>query len=235
MIQECSNFVSQDSTSLDASYEMGLYRTHRDLVRFKRNIEPVKQAVKGPLKRIIQSAPRIVRARFICTRQTAIDPKTLQDILSGLRGVDMQMKYEDLSDQLSEKPGILEEPEYQKWLELSKLMVDDYLWICGSEEKGKITAAVATIRAISSRIKDAEDQGSTRRPDLAYFFCEQIAGRSTAEDMLKSVFRQLSEQEQVPAIWAKQFIDGLREDKGYNKAIAYFAGSVIGNRAEQSK
>ncbi|KAI0864686.1 hypothetical protein F4860DRAFT_377072 [Xylaria cubensis] len=110
--KECREFVSKDSATLDASYEMGLYRTHRDLVRFKSYRDPVYQAVKGPLKRIIQSASRIVRARFICTRQTAINPKTLQDVLSGMRGVDMQMKYEDLSDQLSEKSWILEEPEY---------------------------------------------------------------------------------------------------------------------------
>ncbi|KAI0904424.1 ankyrin repeat-containing domain protein [Ustulina deusta] len=358
--KESREFVTRDSASLDGSYEVGLFKAHRDLVRFKNSKDPQYQAVKGPLKRVIQNAPLVARARLRCSRETVIDQKTLGNVLSVLRGVDIKTKYDDLSARSSEQSWILEEQEYQNWLEPNKLMGDAYLWICGSEGKGKTTAALATIHAIDSRIREAEEQGSTRRPDLlAYFFCEQTADCNTAEHMLKSILRQLCKQQEILATYAKQFarmskeegnkrqpqlsvenlwqclrdmltegsidtvhfvinnlhnlpendtsttkllsligkdiqgerqekgkrvstkwlftsrdreairecmelssvvhcinlenekygrslklelkqhawvrVDGLRKEKGYNKAITYFAGSVIGNRAEQSK
>jgi hypothetical protein len=172
-------------------------------------------SVKEPLRRIILKAPNDARSRFRCTSHAAIDPEILKGVLSELRGIDMQSKLAELPpENLGSMSWILKEPEYRSWLEPVDATRDEYLWICGSEGNGKTTASVAAIRNIEERIMSAESEGSTRRPDLlAYFFCDPTTGCNTAEDLLKSVLRQLCKQHNVLAAYAKDSEGKLKEAK----------------------
>lgn len=65
----------------------------------------------------------------------------------------------------------------------------------------------AVINKIQSTINRDELNHAGRFPDLlAYFFCDQAPDYCTAEDVVKSLLRQLCQQQDVLATYAKQFI-----------------------------
>ncbi|KAH7324347.1 ankyrin repeat-containing domain protein [Stachybotrys elegans] len=200
------DFVSRDSATLSGYGETGLTKAHRDLVRFTSFKDPQYQKVREPLKHIVQNAPRIARGRFNCTRQTAIDRGTLSKVLIKLEGADPRNKYELSLRQVPPKPWIVDAQEYKSWLNPDNPKIDSYIWICGSEGTGKTTAATAAIQNIQSEIEEAERQDPTGQPQLlAYFYCDQVPGFSTAEDVLKSILKQLCQQQEVLATYAKTF------------------------------
>ncbi|KAK1476307.1 hypothetical protein CTAM01_15497 [Colletotrichum tamarilloi] len=213
--KESAEFVSRDSASLDSSMETGLYRAHRDLVKFESFKDPQYQRVRGPLKRMIQSAPRVARGRFNCTRETAIDSQTWRRVIEKLAGSDMQKVYTNLSRRLTSRSWLLDDPLWKEWSSPSEKMSDCFLYIYGPKGKGKTNASVASIQSIKATIRKAEDDDcdSVHRPDLlAYYFCNQTPDRSTAEDLLKSLLQQLCQQQAVLATYAKHFLKDSNND-----------------------
>jgi hypothetical protein len=209
-------FVSRDSAVLDTALDTGLHRPHRDLVRFESIKDSQYQKVRMALKRIVHDAPRIAKARFNCTYQTVIKPETFKEVLGKLDGVDVAKKFKTLLSQINTEPRswILKEQEYIDWLNLDDSK-DSYIWVCGLEGRGKTTAAMAAIDDIRSKIIKEEESDPSRQPVLlAYFFCDKVTDNSTAEDILKSVIRQLCKQQRVLATYAEMFLKkGASETK----------------------
>lgn len=204
-LKQYREFVSMDSAMVDGAGQTGLARTHRDLVRFESFKDSEYQLVRSVMKKMIHSAPLSAKARLNYTKQSSIDSTLLKEVLKVFEGADVEGKLRHLSQRLASDSWILDEPEYQDWLE-NKQKNDDFLWIHGPEGKGKTTAVTAVIKKIDFIIteqeKDHADRASTL---LAYFFCDQTRDYCTAEDVVKSLLRQLCQQQNNLAIWAKQF------------------------------
>ncbi|KAK3349711.1 ankyrin repeat-containing domain protein [Lasiosphaeria hispida] len=225
-LDEYRNFVSRESATITGAEETGLARTHRNLVRFESFKDAQYQLVRAPLKRIVHSAPLHAKARFNYTRQSSIDRSTLTAVINALDGADVQRKFRCLSQRHASDSWILNELEYKDWLE-NERDKDDYLWIHGPEGKGKTTAVTAVIKKIESNISKDELNHADRFPTLlAYFFCDQAPDYCTAEDVVKSLLRQLCQQQDVLATYAKQFIskpvaDGspVKSDNSNNSTV----------------
>ncbi|KAK4199784.1 hypothetical protein QBC40DRAFT_254670 [Triangularia verruculosa] len=205
-LKEYREFVCRESATLPGASETGLARTHRDLVRFGTCKDSQYQLVRAALKRIVLAVTRSAKARFNYTRQFSIDPKTHKSVIDALDGADVQRKLKSLSQRLASDSWILKEPEFRDWLE-DKTKVDDFLWIYGAEGRGKKPAVTAVVKNIESTISKLEVESSDRSPTLlAYFFCDQNPDYCTAEDVVKSLLRQLCLQQESLANYAKQFI-----------------------------
>lgn len=213
-IQEYREFVGRESATLPGASETGLTRTHRDLVRFESCKDSQYQLVRAALKSIVHSAARNAKGRFNCMRQFSIKPETHKAVIDALDGADVQRKFRSLSQRLASDSWILSEPEFQDWMD-SKNKTDDFLWIYGGEGKGKTPAATAVVKSVESTICKEEMESSDRAPTLlAYFFCDQVPDFCTAEDVVKSLLRQLCLQQNTLANYAKQFISRAPSEHG---------------------
>ncbi|KOS23183.1 Ankyrin-3 [Escovopsis weberi] len=74
---------------------------------------------------------------------------------------------------------------------------------------------MAALNCVESLIHKCEEQNTGQDPVLvAYFFCDAIAEFSTAEDILKSIIRQLITQQESLAPYAKVFAKKKSKDDG---------------------
>ncbi|KAM7194684.1 hypothetical protein V8F20_007876 [Naviculisporaceae sp. PSN 640] len=232
-LDEYREFVSRSSATINGFEELGLARAHRDLVRFKDMKDPDYQLVRGVLRRIVNSATRNAKSRFNCTRQSSIDRDTYKAVVDTLEGAEVEKKLRSLTQRfkLSASPDasaswITKEPQYHSWLnEEDPNKKDDFLWIHGPEGNGKTVAVTSVIREIKAKIQDDEQKHPDRPPTLlAYFFCDaQAPDFGTAEDVVKSFLRQLCQQQDVLATYAKNFVP--KTDKTGTKTGNSAAGS----------
>lgn len=197
-----------ESATLPGILHTGILRTHRDLVRFESDKDLEYQLVKAPLRKIVNAASRIAKARFNDTRGLSIDPQTYRDILGVLHGADPKSKLKILQHRLTSEAWIVRDKNshYVEWLQNTD-RENDYLWIHGPEGKGKSTAAAAIINAVTEKIRNLEEHTDHAPSLLAYFFCESTSDYCTAEDLVKSLMRQLCEQQEILATYATQFLN----------------------------
>ena len=224
-LKEFRDFVSRESATITGFPETGLARAHRDLVRFENKKDSAYQLVRSVLKRIVYSAPQNAKSRFKCTRQTSIDPATYSAVVDALDGADVEKKFKSLSQRFKLSSGtsqswVIKEPEYRSWLGDDQsppdtTKSDDYIWIHGPEGNGKTGAVTAIIKEIKDKIEADEVNHADRLPTLlAHFFCDsQATDYKTAEDVVKSLMRQLCQKEDILATYAKQFIKKITNSK----------------------
>ncbi|KAM7213105.1 hypothetical protein V8F06_011528 [Rhypophila decipiens] len=214
-LKEYREFVSRESATISGYDDLGLTRTHRDLVRFEGIKDSDYQIVRGVLRRIVNAAARNSKSRFNCTRQTSIDRDTYMAVVEALEGAEVDKKLRGLTQRFklsssgASDSWITKEVQYRSWLENEDpSKKDDYLWIHGPEGNGKTAAVASVVKEIKTKIQDDEIKHPDRPPTLlAHFFCDsQATDFSTAEDLVKSLLRQLCQQQDVLATYAKNFI-----------------------------
>ncbi|EPS39642.1 hypothetical protein H072_6585 [Dactylellina haptotyla CBS 200.50] len=211
-------FVTRESATLTGIDHLGLARTHRELVKFDSFKDTVYQIVRGPLKTIINGAPLISKNRFNSTR--GIDREVVKRVLGALEGVQIEKKRKRLAQAVISSSWILQEEEYQQWLSTQPLL-NDTLWILGPEGKGKLGASLAAIDHIEDVIRQAEAQNSGQGASLfGYFLCDSTTEGSSAEELLKSLIRQLVNQQEVLAAYAKQFTNTQKDPSARGKTQA---------------
>ncbi|KAK6522464.1 hypothetical protein TWF281_003025 [Arthrobotrys megalospora] len=204
------DFVTRESATLGGVDSMGLARTHRELVKFDSFKDTVYQLIRGPLKTIINGAPLIAKNRFNSTR--GIDNEVVKKVLTALEGVQVDKKRKRATQGVISSSWILQEPEYQQWLNKSENRPVDCLWVLGPEGKGKLGASLAAIDHIEETIRKEEAQNSGQAASLfAYFLCDQTSDGSNPDELLKSLLRQLVNQQEVLAAYAKQFINNQKD------------------------
>ncbi|KAF3929376.1 Ankyrin-2 [Dactylella cylindrospora] len=209
------DFVTRESATLTGVDSAGLGRTHRELVKFDSFKDPVYQIVRGRLKAIINSAPLIARNRFNSTR--GIDREVVKGVLDALEGVQVEKKRKRLSQGVISSSWILQEEEYTQWLDKGDRMLD-CLWILGPEGKGKLGACLAAIDKVEEVVKAAEAKNQGEAATMfAYFFCDSTSEGSSPDELLKSLLRQLVNQQEGLAPYAKHFSKPQKGQESRNK------------------
>ncbi|KAI0541034.1 hypothetical protein GGR58DRAFT_458865 [Xylaria digitata] len=210
--KQYAEFVSRDSATLPGVDELGLAANHRDLVKFDGHKDlRWSQFVRDPLRRIIHGAQLTVKNRLNSVRD--IDRDMVSKIMEALEGAQIQRKRSTLRQTFAPSSWITTEAEYIQWLaegqsasEAEQSRNRDCLWICGPEGRGKTSASMAAVEEIETRIINNEENDSQDPVLLAYFFCDTTPDYNTAEDVLKSLIRQLINQQVTLAPYAKQFL-----------------------------
>ncbi|KAF3287277.1 hypothetical protein TWF970_007007 [Orbilia oligospora] len=204
------DFVTRESATLTGVDNMGLARIHRELVKFDSFKDTVYQLVRGPLKTIINSAPLIAKNRFNSTR--GIDREVVKNVLNALEGVQVEKKRKRSTQGVISSSWILQEQEYKQWLQKDEQRSIDCLWVLGPEGKGKLGASLAALDHIEDTLRKEEAQNSGQAANLlAYFLCDQTSDGSSPEELLKSFLRQLVNQQEVLAAYAKQFVNTQKD------------------------
>ncbi|KAI0145211.1 hypothetical protein GGR57DRAFT_481119 [Xylariaceae sp. FL1272] len=219
-----AEFVNRDSATLPGVDELGLACTHRDLVKFDGHKDPRwSQFVREPLKRIILGAQLAVKSRMNSVRD--IDNTMIRKIMDALEGgVTMAARRNILRQTFAPSSWITKENEYINWLgEKQKVgesdRLGDCLWIRGPEGRGKTSAAMAAVEEIEAFIRLNEERSSGEDPILlAYFFCDTTPDFNTAGDVLKSFVRQLINQQETLAPYAKMFAKKKGNEAGKSQA-----------------
>ncbi|KAI1266477.1 hypothetical protein F5Y18DRAFT_359147 [Xylariaceae sp. FL1019] len=221
-----AEFVNRDSATLPGVDELGLACTHRDLVKFDGHKDPRwSQFVREPLKRIILGAQLAVKNRMNSVRD--IDGTMIKKIMDALEGgVTMAARRNTLRQTFSPSSWITKEGEYIDWLaekqnmgESDDIRLGDCLWVRGPEGRGKTSAALAAVEEIEVLIRSNEENSSGEDPILlAYFFCDPAPDFNTAEDVLKSFVRQLINQQETLAPYAKMFAKKKGNEAGKSQA-----------------
>ncbi|OTA01082.1 hypothetical-protein [Trichoderma parareesei] len=210
--KQYAEFVSRDSATLPGVEELGLACNHRDLVKFDGpKDDRWTQMVRDPVKRIIHGAQLAVRNRLNSVRD--IDRTMISGIMDALDGAQVQKKRKALSQSFSPSSWIPQEAEYLEWLRSSAepdndpaSRTVDCLYVRGREGRGKTNATMAALDGIERLIRENEENDTGQGPILlVYFFCDTTADYSTAEDVLKSAIRQLINQQETLAPYAKIF------------------------------
>lgn len=207
-----AEFVSRDSATLPGVDELGLACTHRDLVKFDGHKDSRwSQFVRDPLKKIIHGAPLTVKNRLNSVRD--IDRDMISKIMEALEGAQVQKKRNTLRQTFTPSSWITGEAEYTQWLaegqkdqEAEQPRDRDFLWIRGPEGRGKTSASMAVVEEIETRVVNNAENANQDPVLLAYFFCDPSPDYNTAEDVLKSLIRQLINQQVTLAPYAKQYV-----------------------------
>jgi hypothetical protein len=215
--------VNETSARLDGYENTGLACNHRNLVRFDDGKDDTRYSlVRVPLKQLINGAALAGKNRLNATRD--VDPDVVNNIMDVLSGAQISRKRKILDQKFSPSSWIPKEKEFLDWLNIKNPELEGYdarrgdaLFIKGSEGRGKTSATMAALNGIDNII---EQQNSGHFPIIvAYFFCDPTADYSTAEDLLKSLVRQLINQQIALAPYAKQFMKKKGEKKlGEDKA-----------------
>ncbi|KAL6697088.1 hypothetical protein J3F84DRAFT_406782 [Trichoderma pleuroticola] len=207
-----AEFVNRDSATLPGVEELGLACNHRDLVKFDGpKDDRWTQMVRDPVKKIIHGAQLSVRNRLNSVRD--IDRAMISGIMDALDGAQVQKKRKTLSQSFTLSSWIPQEAEYLEWLRYAgdgdkaqPPLAVDCLYVRGREGRGKTNAAMAALQGIEKLIRENEENDTGQGPILlVYFFCDTTTDYSTAEDVLKSVIRQLINQQETLAPYAKIF------------------------------
>lgn len=218
-------FVSRDSATLPGVDEIGLACDHRNLVKFDGHKDPRwNQLVRDHLKKIFHGAQLAVKNRLNSVRD--IDRTMITNILDALEGAQIQKKRNMLRQNFAPSSWITAEAEYAQWLaedqketEAEHVRTGDCLWVRGPEGRGKTSAAMAAVEEIEALIRANEEKDTGQDPVLlAYFFCDIIQDYNTAEDVLKSIVRQLIRQQETLAPYAKQFVKKKPSEGGKSQA-----------------
>ncbi|KAF3929654.1 Ankyrin-2 [Arthrobotrys entomopaga] len=212
------DFVTRESATLTGVDNIGLARTHRELVKFDSFKDTVYQIVRTPLKTIINSSSLIAKNRFNSTR--GIDREIVKNVLSALEGVQIEKKRKRLAQGVISSSWILQEEDYKQWFGRKERSIDG-LWVLGPEGKGKLGASLAVVDHIEEVIRQEEAQNSGQAANLiAYFLCDPTADGSSPEELLKSLLRQLVNQQEVLAAYAKQFVNTHKDSNSRGKTQA---------------
>ncbi|KAL7940787.1 hypothetical protein V8C42DRAFT_336550 [Trichoderma barbatum] len=210
--KQYAEFVNRDSATLPGVEELGLACNHRDLVKFDGpKDDRWTQMVRDPVKKIIHGAQLAVRNRLNSVRD--IDRAMISGIMDVLDGAQVQKKRKGLSQSFTPSSWIPQESEYLEWLQNTgdagkdaAPQPVDCLYIRGREGRGKTNATMAALQGIEKLIRENEENDIGQGPILlVYFFCDTTADYSTAEDVLKSAIRQLINQQETLAPYAKIF------------------------------
>jgi hypothetical protein len=214
--QDFQEFVSRDSATLLGVDQMGLACNHRDLVKFDGFKDKRYQLVRDPLQRIIRIAPLISKNRLSSTR--GIDRALVKGVLDVLEGAQVQKKRKALAQIIPPSSWMTKEDDFVTWLSRDgppEKQNGSCLWICGPEGRGKTSASIAAIDEVEAMIRTDDDGNSGQAvPVLAYFFCDSSQDYSTAEDVLKSLLRQLIYQQESLAVYAKHFVSKSNDQQG---------------------
>lgn len=153
------------------------------------------------------AAPLTARGRFNATRQSAIDRPTYKKIIDILEGAEPQRKLKAVQRRSTAESWIVrdKEPEYMHWSQ-SDARQDHYLWIHGPEGRGKSNTSATIIKAVEEHIGEIDKNPDKAPHLLAYFFCEESPDYCTAEDLVKSLMRQLCQQQEILATYAGDFV-----------------------------
>ena len=184
---------------------MGMACIHRDLVKFDGFKDTRYQLVRDPLKRIVHGAQLTAKNRLSATRD--LDRTLVKGVLDALDGISAHVKRRSLAKVVAASAWVTNEAEYIQWRtrDGENASKDDSLWIRGAE--GASGAALAIIENLENMIKSEEEANPNRSPALlAYHFCGGPAEFNTAEDLVKSLMRQLVDQQEGLASYAKQFV-----------------------------
>ncbi|KAK8002173.1 hypothetical protein PG991_014395 [Apiospora marii] len=217
-----AKFVTRESATLEVSFKIGLAANHRDLVKFASAQESHFLLVRHEIKDRVNAAPSMVKNRMNAVRD--IDQDMINKIDDALEGPFMAGKRKALAETFSPSSWITKEPEYIAWLAESNsnntsaaedhestIKPGDCLWVRGPEGRGKTSASMAVINDYEQSVAPG-NQGQDPVL-LAYFFCDQSQYFCTAEDVLKSIIRQLIKQQKTLAPYAKSFIKKAKGDK----------------------
>jgi hypothetical protein len=220
-----AEFVSRKSATLDVGGNLGLACNHRDLVKFENDKDKRwTQFVREKLNPILQRARLNAEKRIRATR--GIDRELVSDVLKVLNGAQPELKRDELARTFAPSEWITKDALCAQWL----ASVEDEeerrcLWIRGPEGRGKTGATMAVLQEIeaqkAAQKKLARTGNSVHNPVLlAYFFCNTTEHYGTAEDLLKSLIRQLIFEEERLAPYAKVFLrktkDRGKDENGSN-------------------
>ncbi|KAF6819564.1 multiple ankyrin repeats single kh domain-containing protein [Colletotrichum sojae] len=221
--KKVQDFVPRESATLPGIEDMALAANHRDLVKFSDFKDSRYQLVREPLKRLIHGASLVVKNRLNSTR--GIDQDTVNSVMELLNGGQVAKKRRILAPQFPPSTWVPKETEYLDWLkedtgsESQRKHRGQALLIRGPEGRGKTRATMAAIQDIDKVIqKDEKDNHGQGQALLAYFFCDPSSDFSTAEDLLKSLVRQLISQQATLAVYAKHFVKKKGEDSSKAQA-----------------
>ncbi|KAI0398353.1 hypothetical protein F5Y17DRAFT_412009 [Xylariaceae sp. FL0594] len=218
-------FVSAESAVLPGVDNYGLACDHRNLVKFDGHKDPRwSQLVRDHLKSLLHGAQLAVKNRLNSVRD--IDRTMITNILDALEGAQIQKKLSMLRQTFAPSSWITAEAEYTQWLaedlkeaEPEHVRPGDCLWVRGPEGRGKTSASMAAVEEIEALIRANEEKNSGQEPILlAYFFCDIDPDYNTAEDVLKSIVRQLIRQQETLAPYAKQFVKKKPNESGKAQA-----------------
>ncbi|KAK7955272.1 hypothetical protein PG988_015966 [Apiospora saccharicola] len=225
-----AKFVTRESACLEVAFKIGLAANHRDLVKFASAQESHFLLVRHEIKDRINAAPPTVKNRMNAVRD--VDPELNAKIDDALEGPFMAGKRKQLAETFSPSSWITKEPEYIAWLatesnnsnnnntssaaegeQENTIKPGDCLWVRGPEGRGKTSASMAVINDYEQREAAVNKQQGQDPVLMAYFFCEPSQYFCTAEDVLKSIIRQLIKQQRTLAPYAKSFIKKAKGDK----------------------
>ncbi|KAK1252185.1 hypothetical protein MKX08_003372 [Trichoderma sp. CBMAI-0020] len=212
-------FVKPDSATLESCKTTGLQCDHRGLVKIDNLKEDGLWAqVKKPLREIVDGAQSAVKSRLNAVRN--IDLPMLSDIMNVLEGGQIRRKEEILLQSFVPSSWIPSEDEYKSWLGDEPSADEkpvDCLFIRGREGRGKTSATLAALDGIR-KVQYAKNNAG-EDDMLAYFFCDTESDYSTAEDVLKSLIRQLLSQRETLAPHAAKFTKRQKTDDKATKQI----------------
>lgn len=204
-----AKFVTKKSATLEGFLKIGLAANHRDLVKFESAQEPHFPMVRNRINICVSKAPFMVKKRMNDVRD--IYPEMMNEIEDALDAPRSSTKREELlQDGLSPSSWITKDPNYVAWIAESDCADDcdpakpvDCLWVRGHEGRGKTSASLAAINDFDQEDSTHWEQGEVL---LAYFFCDPCPSFGTAEDVLKSLVRQLIRQQPTLAPCARSLI-----------------------------
>ncbi|OHE95305.1 hypothetical protein CORC01_09450 [Colletotrichum orchidophilum] len=215
------DFVPRASATLPGIEEMALTANHRDLVKFSDFKDSRYQLVREPLKRLIHGANLVAKNRLNSTR--GIEPEVVNNVMELLNGGQVSRKRKMLEPQFPPSIWIPKAEAYLEWLKddrdtgsATRKNRGQAVYIRGPEGRGKTRATMAALQDID-KIIQADEKGNDGRGRalVAYFFCDPSSDFLTAEDLLKSLVRQLIGQQATLSVYAKHFV----KKKGENSAI----------------
>ncbi|KAJ8111792.1 hypothetical protein ONZ43_g5537 [Nemania bipapillata] len=211
--KESRQFVTRESASLDGSNEMGLVKPHRELVMFKGIKDPEYQALCKQQEVLATYAKLFVRMGK--GEGNSRKPQlSVENLWQCLRDMLTENSIGTVHFVINNLHNLPENSASTKTLiDLIGKDVRDEV-----PEKGK---RVSTKWLFTSRSRDLIRECMESNPLIHSINLEDEKYGKTLKLELKQ------------HAWDR--VNDLQRNKGYNKAIAYFAGSVIGNRAEQSK
>lgn len=207
-------FVKQESATLENCKNTGLHSDHRSLVK----IDSCKEGgswtqINEHLREIVDNAQSAVKSRLNAVRN--IDLSVLSAVMKALEGGQIERKEEALLKSVAPSSWLSSEDEYESWLGGEKPV--DCLFIQGREGRGKTSAALAALEGIR---KEQEVKRNFDGDDmLAYFFCDIESDYSTAEDVLKSLVRQLLIQKETLAPHAVKFTKAQKRKDEKTKQV----------------
>ncbi|KAK1448331.1 hypothetical protein CCUS01_11739 [Colletotrichum cuscutae] len=222
--KKLQDFVSRESATLPGIQEMGLAANHRDLVKFSDFKDPRYQLVREPLKRLIHGANLVAKNRLNSTR--GIEPEVVNNVMELLNGGQVSKKRKMLAPQFPPSIWIPKAEAYLEWLKedheagsATQKHRGQALYVRGPEGRGKTRATMAALQDIDNIISADEKVNHGRGAALvAYFFCDPSSDFLTAEDLLKSLVRQLIGQQATLSVYAKHFVKKKGEDSSKTSA-----------------